>query len=128
MQFEQIHTDQAFSGGAPLSQAIRHGDTVYISGNVPRDPDSGELVVESVAAQTRQVMDNIGAVLNEAGSGYEHVMKCGVFVANVDEFSEMNEVYETYFEEPYPARTTVEAQMVNPEIRVEIDAIAAIPE
>ncbi len=126
MSIEVIQTDNAFESSAPLSQAIRHGDTLYVSGNVPIDPETGELVEGDVGAQTEQVMENIEAILNEAGTSMDNVIRAGVFLTNMDAFDELNEVYQEYLSEPYPARTAIKAEMASPDILVEIDVIAAI--
>ncbi len=123
---KQIQTDEAFESSAPLSQAIRHGDLVFVSGNVPINPDTGELVTDGVASQTEAVMENIAAILEAAGTSMDNVVRAGVFLTDMDAFGEMNEVYEQYMSEPYPARTAVKAEMANPDILVEIDVVAAI--
>jgi len=126
MSIEQISTDEAYASSAPLSQAIRHGDTVYVSGSVPVDPETGELVEGGVGAQTRQVLENVRAILEAAGTSMDDVIRAGVFMTDMDTFGEMNEVYEEFMSEPYPARTAVRAEMANPDITVEIDVIAAV--
>jgi len=126
MPIKEIQTDEAYESSAPLSQAIRHGDTVYVSGNVPVDPESGDLVEGGVGPQTEQVLENVQAVLEAAGTSMDNVVRAGVFMTDMDAFSEMNEVYEEYMSEPYPARTAVKAEMANPDIRVEIDVVAAV--
>lgn len=126
MSIEQIRTSEAYESSAPLSQAIRHGDTVYVSGNVPVDPETEELVEGGVGPQTRQVLENIEAILEEAGTTMDNVVRAGVFMTDMDAFGEMNEVYEEFMSEPYPARTAVKAEMANPDILVEIDVIAAV--
>lgn len=126
MPIEQIRTSEAYESSAPLSQAIRHGDTLYVSGNVPVDPETEELVEGGVGAQTRQVLENVEAILEEAGTSMDNVVRAGVFMTDMDAFGEMNEVYEEFMSEPYPARTAVKAEMASPDIQVEIDVIAAI--
>lgn len=126
MSLEQIQTDEAYESSAPLSQAIRHGDTVYVSGNVPVDPETGDLVEGGVGPQTRQVLENVEAILDEAGTSMDNVIRAGVFMTDMDAFAEMNEVYEEFMSEPYPARTAVRAEMANPDILVEIDVVAAM--
>jgi 2-iminobutanoate/2-iminopropanoate deaminase len=126
MSIEQIRTSEAFESSAPLSQAIQHGNTLYVSGNVPIDPETNELVEDGVGPQTRQVLENIEAILEEAGTSMGNVVRAGVFLTDMDSFQEMNEVYEEFMSEPYPARTAVKAEMASPEIDVEIDVIAAI--
>lgn len=123
---EQIQTDEAFESSAPLSQAIRHGDTVYVSGNVPIDPETGKIVSEDVGEQTDQVLANVEAILDAAGTSMDSVLRAGVFMTDMDAFGAMNEVYQEYMSEPYPARTAVKAEMASPEIKVEIDVVAAV--
>jgi len=126
MSLEQIQTDEAYESSAPLSQAIRHGDTVYVSGNVPVDPETEELVEGGVGPQTRQVLENVEAILEEAGISMDNVIRAGVFMTDMDSFGEMNEVYKEFMSEPFPARTAVKAEMANPDILVEIDVVAAV--
>jgi 2-iminobutanoate/2-iminopropanoate deaminase len=123
---EQIQTSEAFESSAPLSQAIRHGDTVYVSGNVPIDPETNEIVGDGVGEQTEMVLQNIQAILKSAGTSMDNVLRAGVFMTDMDAFAEMNEVYREYMSEPYPARTAVKAEMASPEIKVEIDVVAAV--
>lgn len=126
MDIEQIQTDEAYESSAPLSQAIRHGDTLYVSGNVPVDPETGDLVEGGVGPQTRQVLENVEAILEEAGTSMDNVVRAGVFMTDMDAFGEMNDVYTEFMSEPYPARTAVKAEMANPDIQVEIDVVAAL--
>jgi len=126
MSLKEIQTDDAFESSAPLSQAIRHGDTVYVSGNVPIDPETDEPVTDGIGAQTRQVLKNVEAVLETAGTSMDNVIRAGVFMTDMDAFGEMNEVYEEFMTEPYPARTAVKAEMASPDIDVEIDVVAAV--
>lgn len=126
MAIEKIQTDEAFESSAPLSQAIRHGDTLYVSGNVPVDPETSELVDGDVGEQTDQVLSNIKAILEEAGTSMDNVVRAGVFLTDMDKFSDMNDVYQQYMSKPYPARTAVRAEMANPDILVEIDVVAAV--
>jgi 2-iminobutanoate/2-iminopropanoate deaminase len=123
---EEIHTSEAYESSAPLSQAVRHDSTVYLSGAVPIDPETGELAGDGVAEQTRQVLENLAAVLEEAGSSMDDALRVRVFLTDMDAFGELNEVYEEFLNEPYPARTAVRAEMASPEIKVEIDITAAV--
>lgn len=123
---EEIHTDELYEVSAPLSQAIRHHGIVYVSGAVPIDPDTDELVDGGVGEQTEQVMENLATVLDAAGTSFDRVVRARVFLADMDEFGELNEVYEEYVTEPYPARTAVKAEMARPEILVEIDVTATV--
>jgi 2-iminobutanoate/2-iminopropanoate deaminase len=126
MSIEQISTDDAFESSAPLSQAIKHDDTVYVSGNVPIDPETDELVEGGVGSQTRMVMENIEAILEAAGTSMDNVVRTRIFMTDMDAFGEMNEVYEEFLTDPYPARTAVRAEMASPEILVEIDVTAVV--
>jgi 2-iminobutanoate/2-iminopropanoate deaminase len=123
---EAIATDEAFQTSAPLSQAIKHGDTVYVSGNVPIAPGGDGIVSDDMGEQTEQVMENISAILEAAGTSMDNVVRAGVFLTDMDEFGAMNEVYQEYMSEPYPARTAVKAEMASEEIKVEIDVVAAV--
>jgi len=123
---EEINTVDAYESSAPLSQAIRHGGMVYLSGAVPLDPETGDLPGDGVGEQTRQVLENLEAVLEAAGSSMDDVVRARVFLTDMDGFGELNEVYEEFFGKPYPARTAVRAEMASPEIKVEIDVTAAV--
>ena len=101
------------------------GCMVFTAGQVPLDPKSGEMNVGSIAEQTEQVMKNIGAVLAGAGLTFADVVKTTVFLADMNDFTAMNEIYQTFFTEPYPARSTVQAARLPRDARIEIDAIAA---
>jgi 2-iminobutanoate/2-iminopropanoate deaminase len=98
---------------------------LFVSGQIPVDPASGQLVGGDVAAQTRRVLDNLAALLEAAGLSFEHVVRTTVFLADMTDFAAMNEVYATYFVPPYPARSTVQAARLPRDARIEIDAIAA---
>jgi 2-iminobutanoate/2-iminopropanoate deaminase len=123
---EKISTAAAYESSAPLSQAIRHDGIIYLSGAVPLDSDTGELPGEGVEEQTRQVLENLEAVLEAADSSMDDVVRARVFLTDMDAFGELNGVYEEFFSAPYPARTAVRAEMASPEIKVEIDLTAAV--
>ena len=108
----------------PYSPALRADPFVFISGQVPFDPTTGAMVGGDIGAQTRQVLDNIGALLQAGGLSYTHVVRTTVFLADMDDFAAMNDVYRTFFVEPYPARSTVQAVRLPRDARIEIDAIA----
>ena len=110
----------------PYSQAIRAGQFVFLSGQTPIDPATGELVAGGIVAETRQALTNLGEVLKAAGVSFEHVTRTTVFLADMNDFSAMNEVYAGFFRAPYPARTTVQAARLPKDCLVEIDAIALI--
>ena len=109
----------------PYSQAIRAGHLVFVSGQIPLDPATGTVVEGDIAAQTRRVMENLAAVLGAAGLSFAHVVRTTIFLADMNDFSTVNEVYGKYFAEPYPARATVQVARLPRDVRVEIDVIAA---
>ena len=111
----------------PYSPAIRAGNLLFLSGQIPIDPASGELVDGDIAAQTAQVMRNICALLGAAGAGVEHLVRTTVFLADMDEFAAMNECYGRFLVDPPPARATVQVARLPRDVRVEIDAIAVLP-
>ncbi|MGE5246655.1 MAG: RidA family protein [Betaproteobacteria bacterium] len=109
----------------PYSAAVRAGRAVYVSGQIPLDPATGQMVDGDVAAQTRRVMENLKAVLEAAGLTFAHVVKTTIFLADMNDFGKVNEVYGGYFAEPYPARATVQVARLPRDARVEIDLIAS---
>jgi len=120
----QVQTENAPAAIGPYSQAIRANGFVYVSGQIPIDPQTGEFVAGGVREQTEQVLKNLSAVLNAAGSGLEHVVKTTVFSADMKEFAAMNEVYARVFANEPPARATVAAAGLPRDARVEIEAVA----
>jgi len=124
MTKETISTDKAPGAIGPYSQAIRVGDLVFCSGQIPIDPVTGEFVSQDVAEQTKQVLKNLSAVLEAAGSGLGKVVKTTVFLADMGDFAAMNDVYAEFFSENKPARATVQAARLPRDARVEIDCIA----
>jgi 2-iminobutanoate/2-iminopropanoate deaminase len=123
---EIIATDQAPRAIGPYSQAIRAGNLLFCSGQIPIDPTTGEFVSGGVAEQTEQVMRNLSAVLSAGQSSLRQVVKTTVFLADMDDFTAMNEVYGRFFGENPPARATVQAARLPRDARVEIEAIAII--
>jgi 2-iminobutanoate/2-iminopropanoate deaminase len=121
-----VHTDRAPAPfqGAPYSQGIVVGDLVFVSGQVAIDPATGDVVEGGIAEQTERVMRNIAGVLEEAGSGLEQLVKCGIFLADFDDFQAMNEVYARHVGPEPPARATVQVAYLPSGVLVEIDAIA----
>ena len=111
----------------PYSSALRVGQLLFISGQVPVDPASGQMVEGDIAAQTRRVLDSIGGLLEAGGLSFSHVARTTVFLADMNDFAAMNDTYRTYFTEPFPARSTVQAARLPRDARIEIDAIAVIP-
>jgi 2-iminobutanoate/2-iminopropanoate deaminase len=121
---EIIKTERAPAAIGPYSQAVRAGGFIFASGQIPLDPETGQFVEGGVAEQTEQVMRNLTAVLKAAGTGLESVVKTTVFLADMNDFATMNEVYGRYFKENPPARATVEAARLPRDARVEIEVIA----
>jgi 2-iminobutanoate/2-iminopropanoate deaminase len=109
----------------PYSAAVRVGQLLFISGQIPLDPSSGKMADGGIDAQTRRVLHNVEALLQAAGLSFAHVVRTTVFLADMDDFAAMNAVYATFFSEPYPARSTVQAARLPRDARVEIDVIAA---
>lgn len=108
----------------PYSQAIFKGDTLYVSGQIPLNPQTGELIVDSIDSATQLVMENIGALLKEAGMTFENVVKVSIFLKDLSNFDKVNEVYAGYFSYLPPARETVEVSRLPKDVDVEISCIA----
>ena len=123
---EIISTENAPGAIGPYSQAVKTENMVFVSGQIPIDPQTGEFVSNDVGEQTRQVLKNLSAVLEAAGSDLNNVVKTTVFLADMNDFAAMNEIYAEYFSENKPARATVQAARLPRDARVEIDCIALI--
>lgn len=121
-----IFTDQAPKAIGPYSQAVRAGNTVYLSGQIPLDPKSGELVKGDIATETRRVFDNLKAVAGAAGDGLQDVVRVTVYLVDLGDFAKVNEVMAEYFKEPYPARVTIGVAALPRGARVEIDAVMVL--
>lgn len=121
-----VKTGKAPEAIGPYSQAIKAGGFVYVSGQIPIDPETGQFVSGGIAEQTRQVMKNLAAVLDAAGSDLQLVVKTSVFLADMEEFAAMNEVYGKFFGDEPPARATVQAVRLPRDARVEIEAVALL--
>jgi len=119
-----IHTDKAPQAIGPYSQAVLHNEMLYCSGQISLNPETMELVGGTAAEQTKQVMANLKAVLNEAGSGFDKVVKCSIFLEDMNDFSDVNEVYGNFFPENPPARETVAVRTLPKNVKVEISCIA----
>jgi 2-iminobutanoate/2-iminopropanoate deaminase len=121
-----ISTDQAPAAIGPYSQAIRYGDLLFVSGQIALDPKSGELVEGDIEVQTKQVLDNVQAIIIEAGMTLQNVLKCSCFLKDMGDFVKFNEVYNGYFAESLPARETVEVGRLPKDVRVEVSAICGL--
>lgn len=121
-----IHTDRAPKAIGPYSQAVRVGDTVYLSGQIPLDPATGELVTGDIAAQTRRVFENLTAVCSAAGGSLAQVARVGIYLTDLKNFAAVNAVMAEYCKEPYPARSTIEVSGLPRGAEVEIDAVLVL--
>jgi len=119
-----VKTDKAPAAIGPYSQAIDTGTFIYTSGQIPVNPSTGEVVDGGIEQQTAQVLENLKNVLEAAGSSLSKVIKTTVFIKDMNNFSTMNEVYKSYFTEPYPARSCVEVARLPKDVLVEIEAVA----
>jgi len=124
LEKQVVNTDQAPAAIGPYSQALKVGEMVFVSGQIPIDPATGDIVQGDIKAQTRQVLTNLNAVLAAAGSSLERTVKTTVYITNMDEFSQVNEVYSEFFKDQPPARACVEVSRLPKGVAVEIDAIA----
>ncbi len=123
---QAVSTPHAPQAIGPYSQAVRIGDLLFLSGQIPLDPETGALVEGDIATQTRRVFQNLGAILEAAGASFANVARTTVYLADMADFAAMNEVYATVFESPAPARSTVQAAGLPKNARVEIDVIASL--
>lgn len=120
---KEIHTTNAPAAIGPYSQAIQAGDFLYVSGQIGVNPESGE-VAEGIEAQTKQVLENLKAILTEANSSFSEVVKFTIYLKSMDDFATVNEIYGSYLEKPYPARATVEVSRLPKDVIVEMDVVA----
>ena len=121
-----IFTDKAPKAIGPYSQAVRAGNTVYFSGQIPLDPKSGEMVSGDFALETRRVFDNLKAVAETAGGSFKDVVRVTIYLTDFANFPKVNEIMAEYFQEPYPARVTIGAASLPRSARVEIDAVMVV--
>jgi len=120
---KDIKTDKAPAAIGPYSQAIQAGDFLYVSGQIPINPETGD-VVDGIEKQTEQVLNNLKAILTEAGTDFSKVVKFTIFLKDMETFGTVNEIYGSFLEEPYPARATVEVARLPKDVLVEMDVIA----
>jgi 2-iminobutanoate/2-iminopropanoate deaminase len=123
---EAIHTGRAPEAIGPYSQAVRAGPWLFTAGQIGLDPATGEFAGTDVDSQARQAMQNLQAVVEEAGGSMDHVVKTTIFLADMGDFAAVNEIYGSYFRPPYPARSTVAAAQLPKGARVEIEVVARI--
>ena len=123
---ETINTQDAPQAIGPYSQAVRAGGLLFVSGQIPLDPSTGEIVEGDIRAQTERVMQNIGGILTATGVSFDRVVRTTIFVADLGDFATINDVYGSYFEAPAPARATFQVTRLPKDARVEIDAIALL--
>ncbi|MBB1060204.1 RidA family protein [Marilutibacter spongiae] len=121
-----VQTDQAPAAIGPYSQAVRAGDMVFLSGQIPLDPASGELVAGDISVQARRAFDNLQAVCEAAGGSLEQVVRLGLYVTDLGDFAAVNAVMADYFQAPYPARSTIEVAGLPKGAAFEVDAILAL--
>lgn len=121
-----IHTDNAPKAIGPYSQAVKAGNLLFVSGQVPFDPATMEIVEGGVEAQTTRVLENLQAILKEAGASFDNVVKTTVFIKDMNDFGAINEIYAKYFGENKPARACVEVARLPRDVKVEIEVIAFV--
>ena len=123
---QAVSTASAPKAIGPYSQAVRAGSLLFVSGQVPLDPATGQLVDGDIGAQTHRVFQNIGEILKAGGASFDHVVRTTVFLADMNDFAALNEVFATYFTSPAPARATVQVTRLPKDARIEIDVIASL--
>lgn len=121
-----VSTPDAPAAIGPYSQAVRAGDTVYFSGQIPLDPVSGEIVTGDITAQARRAFDNLKAVAEAAGGSLDDIVRVGLYVTDLGEFAQVNAVMAEYFEAPFPARSTIEVPALPKGARFEVDAVMVL--
>lgn len=119
-----IHTDHAPKAVGPYSQGVLVKDTLYVSGQIPFDPKTNQLISQDIKEQTKQSLNNVLAIVEAAGFMKEHIVKCTVYMTNLSDFLAMNEVYQAFFGDHKPARAAVEVRRLPKDVSIEIDAIA----
>lgn len=122
-KMEKIRTPKSPAAIGPYSQAIKTGNLIFTSGQIPFTAE-GKLVSADVKEQTLQSLQNLKNILEKAGTGMDNIIKCTVFISDMDQFAQVNEVYQQFFNEPYPARSCVEVARLPKDVKVEIEAIA----
>jgi 2-iminobutanoate/2-iminopropanoate deaminase len=123
---EAISSPTAAPAIGPYSPAVRTGNLLFLSGQIPLDPSTGQLVEGDIGAQTTRVLQNLGELLKAGGTDFSNVVRTTIFLADLGDFAVVNEIYATYFTPPFPARATVQVARLPRDVRVEIDAIAVV--
>ena len=123
---KQVNTSSAPAAIGPYSQGVIAGNLLFVSGQIPLNPADGSLVGDSLESQANQVFENLRAIIQEAGTSFEHVLKLTIYLTDLENFAAVNKVMENYFNEPYPARATVEVSRLPKDVEVEIDAIVEL--
>ena len=121
---QPIHSNEAPNAIGPYSQAVRVGDTVYLSGQIPLDPQTMELVEGDIGARARRVFDNLTAVMQEAGGSLSHIVKLTIYLVDLEQFGQVNEVMAEYFDAPFPSRATVAVAALPKGAPIEVEAVA----
>ena len=123
---KQVNTSLAPAAIGPYSQGVIAGNLLFVSGQIPINPADGSLVSDSLESQANQVFENLRAIIQEAGTSFEHVLKLTIYLTDLENFAAVNKVMENYFSQPYPARATVEVSRLPKDVEVEIDAIVEL--
>ena len=123
---KQVNTSLAPTAIGPYSQGVIAGNLLFVSGQIPLNPLDGSLISDSLESQANQVFQNLSAIIQEAGTSFEHVLKLTIYLTDLENFAAVNKVMGNYFNEPYPARATVEVSRLPKDVEVEIDAIVEL--
>ena len=124
---QPIHSNEAPNAIGPYSQAVRVGDTVYLSGQIPLDPQTMELVEGDIGARARRVFDNLAAVMEEAGGSLSDIVKLTIYLVDLEQFGQVNEVMAEYFDAPFPSRATIAVAALPTGAPIEVEAVAHLP-
>ncbi|KHE91377.1 MAG: RidA family protein [Candidatus Scalindua rubra] len=126
MQKNIISTDKAPQAIGPYSQAVQFGNLLFISGQIPLEPKYGEIVKGNIKEQTKQILENLNGILIAGGSSLDNVLRTTIFLINLEDYADVNEMYANFFEKSMPARSTVQVSRLPMDVQIEIDAIACI--
>lgn len=126
MQKNIISTNKAPQAIGPYSQAVRFNNLLFISGQIPIEPKSGEIVKGNIKEQTKQILENLNCILTAGGSSLNNVLRTTIFLTNLEDYADVNEMYTQFFDKSMPARSTVQVSRLPMDVQIEIDAIAGI--